>query len=142
MNIPLRVKNLVKKYETNDPFKLCKYLGILVIFADLGDIKGYSVKRLRKKLICINENISDFSKKIVCAHELGHCLYHQLSDITFLINNTRIIRKSYLEEEANQFAAELLSDEYLNEYYITLDINIDILEQIKTLKTNKKKRKL
>lgn len=133
MNIPLRVKNLIKRYKTNDPFKLCNYLGIIVIFADLGDIKGYSVKRLRKKLICINENLSDFAKKLVCAHELGHCLYHQLDDITFLINNTKVIRKSYLEEEANQFAVELLYDEHLNEGYEIPDINIKIIEELKLL---------
>ncbi|MEG9320447.1 ImmA/IrrE family metallo-endopeptidase [Fusobacterium varium] len=134
MNIPLRVKKLVRKYGTNDPFKLCKYLGILVIFADLGNIKGYSVKRLRKKLICINKNLSNFAKKLVCAHELGHCLYHQLDDVTFLLNNTKIIRKTYLEEEANQFAVELLYDEYLIEEYEIPDININIIEQIKLLK--------
>lgn len=48
MNIPLRVRNLKRKYSTNNPFKLCEYLGILVIYSDLGDIKGYSIKRLRK----------------------------------------------------------------------------------------------
>ena len=78
MNIPLRVRNLKRKYGTNNPFKLCEYLGILVIYSDLGDIKGYSIKRLRKKLICINEKLSDFAKMLVCAHELAHCLYHQL----------------------------------------------------------------
>lgn len=134
MNIPIRVKNLRKKYGTSNPFKLCEYLGILVIFADLGDIKGYSIKRLRKKLICINENLSDFAKMLVCAHELGHCLYHQLDDINFLLNNTKIIIKSRLEKEANLFAVELLFDGNIDEYIENPDIDIWILEELRKLK--------
>lgn len=134
MNIPLRVKNLKRKYGTSNPFKLCEYLGILVMYADLGDIKGYSIKRLRKKLICINENLSDFAKILVCAHELGHCLYHQLDDINFLLNNTKVIKRNYLEQEANQFAIELLYDETNENYETDLDIDINLLEEIKKLK--------
>lgn len=134
MNIPLRVRNLKRKYGTSNPFKLCEYLGILVIYSDLGDIKGYSVKRLRKKLICINQNLSDFAKILVCAHELGHCLYHQLDDINFLLNNTKIVRRSYLEREANQFAAELLCDDIAEDYDNCNDIDIELLEQIREMK--------
>lgn len=134
MNIPLRVRNLKRKYGTSNPFKLCKYLGILIIYADLGEVKGYSIKRLRKKLICINDNLSDFAKMLVCAHELGHCLYHQLDDINFLLNNTKIIRRSYLEKEANQFAVELLYDDIKNDYETCLDIDIGLLEQLKEMK--------
>ena len=83
----IEIKNLKKKYGTSNPFKLCKYLGILVIFADLGEIKGYSIKRMRKKLICINENLDYFSQKFVCAHELGHCLYHHLDEVNFFLKN-------------------------------------------------------
>ena len=134
MNIPLRVRNLKRKYGTSDPFKLCKYLGIIVIYADLGEVKGYSIKRLRKKLICINEKLSDFAKMLVCAHELAHCLYHQLDSINFLLNNTKIVRRSYLEREANQFAVELLYDEISEDYEECKDIDIDLLEQIRDMK--------
>lgn len=134
MNIPLRVRNLKRKYGTNNPFKLCEYLGILVIYSDLGDIKGYSIKRLRKKLICINEKLSDFAKMLVCAHELAHCLYHQLDSINFLLNNTKIVRRSYLEREANQFAVELLYDDIVEDYEKCDDIDLDLLEQIRNLK--------
>ena len=134
MNIPLRVRNLKRKYDTNNPFKLCEYLGIFVIYSDLGDIKGYSIKRLRKKLICINEKLSDFAKMLVCAHELAHCLYHQLDSINFLLNNTKIVRRSYLEREANQFAVELLYDDIVEDYEKCDDIDLDLLEQIRNLK--------
>ncbi len=133
MDIKRRVRNLKKKYGTNNPFKLCNYLKIIVIYRDLGDIKGYSIKRMRKKLICINENLSSFSKKLVCAHELGHCLYHQLEDVNFLLKNTNMIKKNHLEEEANIFAVELLFDGSFDEYIENPDINIKILEELKSL---------
>lgn len=88
---------------------------------------------MRKKLICINENLSSFSKKLVCAHELGHCLYHQLEDVNFLLKNTNMIKKNHLEEEANIFAVELLFDGSLDEYIENPDINIKILEELKSL---------
>lgn len=134
MNIPLRVRNLRRKYGTSNPFKLCECLGILVIYSDLGDIKGYSIKRLRKKLICINEKLSDFAKMLVCAHELAHCLYHQLDSINFLLNNTKIVRRSYLEREANEFAVELLYDEIAEDYEECKDIDIGLVEQMREMK--------
>lgn len=137
MNIPLRVKNLIKKYGTNDPFKLCSYLGILIIFSDLGEIKGYSIKRMGKKLICINEKLDTFSKKIVCAHELGHCLYHQLHEINFLLKNTKLVRRMNLEKEVNFFSIELLSDKNFDEYILNPSIDVKILEQLAELKSNK-----
>lgn len=133
MDIKRRVRNLKKKYGTNNPFKLCNYLKIIVIYKDLGDIKGYSIKRMRKKLICINENLSSFSKKLVCAHELGHCLYHQLDDVNFLLKNTNMIKRSRLEEEANIFAVELLFECDFEEYIKNPDIDIKVLEELKSL---------
>lgn len=133
MDIKRRVRNLKKKYGTNNPFKLCNYLKIIVMYKDLGDIKGYSIKRMRKKLICINENLSSFSKKLVCAHELGHCLYHQLDDVNFLLKNTNMIKRSHLEEEANVFAVELLFDCDFEEYIENPDIDIKVLEELKSL---------
>ena len=40
VNIPRIVKNLVKKYETRNPFKRRLYLGIIVLYKDLGETKG------------------------------------------------------------------------------------------------------
>ena len=73
MDIKDKVERLINTYGTNNPFKLCKYFKINIIYMDLGNIKGYSIKKMKKKVICINSNLSDFDKKLVCAHELGHC---------------------------------------------------------------------
>lgn len=132
INIPIRAKNLTTKYGTNNPFKLCKYLKIVLIYRDLGNIKGYSIKKLRRKLICINENLSDYDKKIVCAHELGHCILHQLDDINFMLHYTSLLKVSNLEKEANLFAVTLLGED--EEYINTSSINFEILEEMKKLK--------
>jgi len=134
INIPLRVRNLKEKYGTNNPFLLCKFLKILIIYQDIGDVKGFSVKYLRKKLICLNENLNETDSKIVCAHELGHCMLHQLKDMNFMMNYTKLIRKSNLEKEANIFAVELLHDDIHNEYIYKSDISFKVLEELKELK--------
>ena len=73
-NIKLRVKNLIQKYGTTDPYKLCQKLGIEVIIMDLGVIKGCFKSRMGEKVILINSVFSAFAQKIILAHELGHYL--------------------------------------------------------------------
>ena len=53
-NIRLRVKNLIKKYNTSDPTVLCEKLGIIVLHVDLGDLKGYYKHPRGRKIIVIN----------------------------------------------------------------------------------------
>lgn len=134
INIPLRVRNLKEKYGTNSPFLLCEFLKILIIYQDLGNTKGFSIKYLRKKLICLNENLNEIDAKIVCAHELGHCMLHQLKDMNFMMSHTRLIRTSILEKEANIFAIELLYDDIHDEYIYKSDISFEVLEELKELK--------
>ena len=103
MNIKLRVLNLISKYRTRNPFKLAKSLGIVVKFADLGEVRGLFKKILKRKYIFINSNLSEFDQRIVCCHELGHAILHSSSQYQFLIDNTSLIRRSKLEDEANLF---------------------------------------
>lgn len=107
MRIDIRVRNLVGKWGTRDPKVLCKYLKITVLYRDLGDIKGYYTKCLRRKFIFINENLDEFSQKIVLAHELGHALLHG-KDIIMMKTCFISSKDSIYEREANRFAAELL----------------------------------
>lgn len=68
---------------------------------------------------------------IVCAHELGHCCCHDISDMAFLLNHTHLIKKSILENEANIFAKELLKN--FDEYVYNSKISLDVLEGIKNI---------
>lgn len=109
-NIPLRVKNLVKKYGTRDPFLLASYLNLNVKFLEYSDnTKGYYIKVGKNKFIIINSNLTEEEKRIVLAHEIGHAVMHSSKEIHFLRENT-LFPKGRHENEANKFAAELLID--------------------------------
>lgn len=137
-NIPIRVKNLVKKWGTRDPFKLCKYLGIYVTFKDLGkNTKGFYQKIKGRRVIVINSNSDEFSQKVTCAHELGHGVCHSSKQVQFSREHTLLPKHSVYEREANKFAAELLVDENDDEYIYECDIDFKVLQELKDLKYKK-----
>lgn len=139
INIPRRVSNLIKKWGTRNPFLLCKYLKIDIMYRDLGDIKGYYKKSVGKKIIVLNEKLDEFSLKVVLAHELGHALLHTSKEINFMKEHHLLPKSSIWEYEANKFAAELLiDDEVESEYLYDVKLNIKILEELISLKYGNK----
>jgi Zn-dependent peptidase ImmA (M78 family) len=137
MDIRLRALNLIVKYGTKNPFKLAKKLNIEIIIEDLGEVRGLFKKVLRKKFIFINSKLSEFDQKLVCCHELGHAILHSSSEHQFLIDNTSLLRRSRLEDEANLFASYLLipDDEVIEEFEVReTETNFWILEEIKRLR--------
>ena len=110
-NIKLRVKNLIKKHNTSDPTVLCEKLGIIVLYDDLGDLKGYYKHPRGRKIIVINSLLSKFAQIIVLAHELGHAILHSGSTVA-LMHRHILQYSSIMENEANKFAAELLLNGY------------------------------
>lgn len=136
MDIKLRVENLVKKYGTRNPKKICKFLKIKIIYSDLGNIKGIYKKVVTNKFIAINENLDEFCQKVVLAHELGHAILHHSKEVQTLKDYDLFPSfSSQLEVEANIFAAELLIDENIeNECIEFPKIDLSILEQLKKLK--------
>lgn len=138
LNIPLRVKNLMKKYGTKNPYKLCKLLKIHVRYMDLGNVEGVYKKIVTNKFIIINEALSEFMQLIVLCHELGHAILHDTKEIqSFKDYDLFPCVSNQIEIEANTFAAELLFDDN-NEIY---EYNIDekdmkILENLRNLKNN------
>lgn len=123
MNIELRVKNLIKRHETRDPFRIARELGILISFRPYENTKGYYLKVKTNKFIVINSNLDDFSQRVVCAHELGHALLHSSNRQALKFDKgTSIIQdftlfptNSIYENQANKFAAELLIHEDLEQ---------------------------
>ena len=135
INIKLRIKNLIKKYNTSDPAILCKKLGIIVLYDDLGDLKGYYKHPRGRKVIVVNSLLSKFAQIIVLAHELGHAVLHSNSTAAFLHNNIRF-QNSIIENEANKFAAELLANhvdetDYYYEDMTEYEHDKNLLENIK-----------
>lgn len=130
MNIKRRVNNLVRKWGTNDPVQLCKYLNIDVYYEELGGIKGYYKVCLKRKMVIINSEMSFYSRKIVLAHELGHALLHG-KDIFFMKTYFTSHKSTVYENEANLFAKCLL--EFDDVFYeAKSQIDYEVMESIFT----------
>jgi Zn-dependent peptidase ImmA (M78 family) len=104
------VKKTTNKYGENNPFALCRQMGIEVLFTKLGEnLKGYFFYQSRIKIIVINEDLSDNEQKIVCAHELGHAIMHKDYALSRSFSDFELFCVSARPElEATLFAAELL----------------------------------
>ena len=118
--------DLIKRYDTRDPFELCRATGVEVFFADLGSLKGMYKYLKRNRFAVINENLDDYAKKLVCAHELGHDILHrELAKKLCLQEFVLYDMKSRPEYEANLFASEILlpDDEILTHAHEGYDID-------------------
>lgn len=110
INIHARVKHLIQKYDTRNPEKLAKELGIAIIKRPYKKTMGFFKKELGKKFIVINSNLNELVQRLVLSHELGHALLHS-SNQTSYIHEYTLFPRGRVEIEANKFAAELLIDE-------------------------------
>ena len=136
LNIPLRVKNLMRKYGTKNPYKLCKLLNIHVRYMDLGNVKGVYKKIVTNKFIIIDEKLSEIMQLVVLCHELAHAVLHNTKEIQSFKDYDLFPRVSNnIELEANKFAAELLFDENneIHGYFLDNE-EIKILENLRNLK--------
>lgn len=116
MNIKRIAEKLMRKYDTNNPFKLADELGIIVKYDDLGNTWGYFITYKRIKIIHINKNIDEWLHRYTCAHELGHSLLHKGVPTPFLKKHT-LFSIEKIERQANTFAVELLMpDEIISKY--------------------------
>lgn len=117
-----KVRSLVKKFKTRDPFAIAKELGIIIKYKYLSNDypKGMFKKVLKRKFIILNMSriINEYELRVVMAHELGHAIMHS-SDSTFFLHDHTFYSRGKFEKEANAFAAELLIDtDLIDELYI------------------------
>ena len=106
-SITKKIKSITKKFETNNPFKIAKELGIEVVYEVLGKALGYYSRHFRVKVIHINQNANEHNKEFICAHELGHAIFHPDANTPFLKRKT-LFSTDQIELEANFFAINLL----------------------------------
>lgn len=106
-SIKKKVNSIVKKYGTNCPFKIANMMGINIQYENLGNTLGYFSKNFRIPIIHINEKASEYGKKFICGHELGHAILHPELNTPFLKKST-FYSTDQRETEANAFAIELL----------------------------------
>lgn len=110
--------DLIKEYGTSDPFRIANGIkNVYVREFDAHKQKGFCVDILNNYYIYINSNLSYQMKRMVCAHELGHVLFHK--DKLGRDKNGKLKKivewelfdiKDHTEYEANLFAANLLID--------------------------------
>lgn len=110
--------NLYKKYQTSDPHRLCEYLGINLLYADLPEsTDGIYYSVADKPIILINQNISPQKSRYVTAHELGHALFHHDRNYMFMAERT-YMKTHRFETEADYFCASLLMCETLKNHSV------------------------
>ena len=104
------VEKLTKKYDTRDPYELCKCLGIKIHFYDMEKkLKGFFFYQSRQKNIVIDSNVNEVLERILVAHELGHAVLHTKIAMMKGFQEMEVLDGGSPEEdEANFFAAELL----------------------------------
>ena len=102
-----KVDDLIKKYDTTNPFELADFLGIMVVYENLGKSLGYFSNICRIPIIHINDSITYEKQLFTIAHELGHAVLHPNENTAFLKANT-LYSTEKIEVEANTFAIELL----------------------------------
>jgi len=103
------VSNFVVKYGTANPYTLASYLKIRIITTDLPEnLRGFLVRVLRRKIIILNDQLSEIGAKVVLCHELGHVRLHSGYGYHFHPNQTYYI-PAKREREASEYGARLLS---------------------------------
>lgn len=124
INIPLRVKNLIKKYNTNDPYRIAKELKIEIVFCETPNkINGMWRRILRRKYIVIDKNLNEWQRMAVIGHEIAHIKCHK-GYMDFCIAGRTFFASKHREDEANNYAAELISYGYdINKEYIVNFLN-------------------
>lgn len=122
MDIHNLVQDVVKKYNTRDPFKIIDEKNAILIYAPLIDVRGFYQYFKRNHIIYIDENLPNIEKTFVCAHELGHMLMHKKENAVYMDTRT-CFNTNKSENEANTFAAELLisDDVLLENKYMTVE---------------------
>ncbi|MUG24737.1 ImmA/IrrE family metallo-endopeptidase [Paenibacillus macerans] len=103
------INRLVRKFKTNDPFKIAEGMNIEIWFRDLGDnTRGLYYRKLRRRYIAIHEGLDLPWRRFVCAHELGHDRLHP-GISRFFLDEHSFFSAGKFERQANRFALKLLT---------------------------------
>ena len=82
--------------------------GAKVWLRPLGGLKGFYVFENGFRYIVINNQLDEITRRVVCAHELGHDILHRELSAGGIRENTMFLESNKTEREANLFAAEIL----------------------------------
>ena len=113
-----RVKKIVRKFDTNDPFEIAKESTLLGMYTAIE----------RNRFIYLNSNMEEYMMRMVLSHELGHdTLHRHLTKSNPFYEYELFDITSQAEYEANIFASHLLIDddeviELINNNYTDVEI--------------------
>jgi Zn-dependent peptidase ImmA (M78 family) len=112
-NIPLRVRNLIKRHGTCSSLRIAAYLKVTVFYGRTPPkINGLWRRILKRKYIYVNEELEeDWQIEAVIAHEIAHILLHP-GYRCYCIAGRTYVANAHFENEADQFSAELISQCY------------------------------
>ena len=82
--IQRKVRYLVRKFNTRNPYEIAEAIGARIYSGDLGDVAGFYQYVKRHRCIYINSAVDDHMAKIVMAHELGHAVLHRKENCYFI----------------------------------------------------------
>ena len=115
MEIRQKVVELIRRFKTDDPFRIAELKNIHIVYGDLGGKFGNYIKYKRSKFIILdNKKTPEFMLPFVCAHELGHALYTPNENTQWLKTYTMSVNADCIERVANEFAVELLLNSIFN----------------------------
>lgn len=104
-----------KKYDETDPFRLCRVMGIKLLFESLGTapdaVKGFFLQCKRVRTITINSDLPKHVQRIVAAHEIGHAVLHRDRGVYAFHEVNTFDTSSSMEQDASIFAAEYLLED-------------------------------
>ena len=107
MCIKRRVSQLVRKYQTRDPFEMIKGMNVILVHYPLEGVRGFYQYFQRNNIIYLDERLTKAEQRFVLAHELGHMFLHKRANAIFMDTRTQFNTDKF-EKEADTFAMELL----------------------------------
>ena len=92
MFIKNKVKEVISKFGTNNPFDIIEILDIdLVIYPLHDSINGLYQVKDNYPIIYINSNLCHYEQVMTAAHELGHYYLHEVVNALACLSDLSLI---------------------------------------------------
>lgn len=133
MDIERKANRYKRRFSSSDGLTLQQLydivdeLDIELYEEAFSELKGAYYYIERTKHIILDSSMDDKEKRFVLSHELGHALFHRKENCFFKKRYTRL-KTSYIEYEADLFAAHLLLPENISADL--QDLNLDQLAML------------
>lgn len=132
--IKREANRLKAKYQTNDPYEICRAMKIVVQRFPMGthedSCKGFFLINARCKVITLNSDLPEYIQRIIIAHELGHATLHSNPALSTFHEFAPFDNSNQMEYEANVFAAEFMLDDA--DVLAALEEEVDLFSMAKT----------